>query len=677
MRFRTTVLALGCSSLLLIACGGTDNNIENDLLVDKSSAGFIARFAPGDGVIPFPSNLLLSGSTDGTLNIPVEDEDDYSDPSVALNELNGFSTIAPMKTEFNLAIDASTINAQSVYMYEVTLSGIGGAVTSVVRELTYGVDFIATLSPVDPESKTLSITPLVPLAPSTSYMVALTNGIQSTDGRIAAPEATYVIAKNTSPLIDDSNVSQVATLTNEEAQALEPLRQLTNAQEAALAGQNLSSDIVILSWSFTTQSIGTALTLAKANATGALGTFTPIGDTATYIGSSPGLADLYSSSLTLPYYLTNATLPTDPLNKFWAKTSIVDPTPVETSDETIPLLLSIPKTGSAPWPVVIFQHGITRNRSDMLAVADTLASEGFATIAIDLPLHGIVDTSNPFHSGMERTFDLDLINNTTGAAGPDTNIDASGAHFINLRNLLVTRDNVRQSVVDLFALHNTLAGLDYDGGGADIDTSEVYFLGHSLGGMVGTPFLALESNVKDAVLAMPGSGIAKLLDGSASFGPIIAAGLAAAGVEKGTADYESFMGAAQTVIDSGDPANYASDAATDRGILLFEVVGDGGSNLPDQTIPNNVYADAPEGTVPAPLSGTDPLAALLGLNQVSTTTSSTSDMLAQIRYTAGDHGSILSTVSNATVTVGMQTAAADFFAADGQEVTIADTSVVE
>ena len=677
MRFHKTVLTLGCCSMLLAACGGTDNNIENDLLVDKSSAGFIAQFAPGDGIIPFPSNLLLSGSTDGTLNIPVEDENDYSDPSVALNELNGFSTIAPMKTGFNLAIDASTINAQTIRMYEVTLTGIGGAVTSVVRELIYGVEFVASLSPVDPENKTLSIIPLAPLAPATSYMVALTNGIQSSDGRIAAPEATYVIAKNTSALIDGSNISQVAILTDEEAQALEPVRQLTNAQEAALAGQGLSSDIVILSWSFTTQPIGAALALAKGNASGTLGAFTPIGDTAAYVGSDPSLADLYASTLTVPYYLTNATTPTDPLNEFWSKTSPIDPTPIKTSDETIPLLLSIPKTGSAPWPIVIFQHGITRNRTDMFAVADALASEGFATIAIDLPLHGIVDTVSPLYSGIERTFDLDLIDNTTSAPGPDTNIDASGAHFINLSNLLVARDNVRQSVTDLFALHDALATLDYDGGGGDIETSEIYFLGHSLGGMVGTPFLALESNVRDAVLAMPGSGIAKLLDGSSTFGPIVAAGLAAAGVEKGTADYESFMAAAQTVLDSGDPANYASGAATGRGILLFEVVGDGDTNLPDQTIPNNVFADAPEGTVPAPLSGTDPLVTLLGLSQVSATDSDTGDMLSQIRYTAGDHGSILSPVSSPTVTAGMQTAAAGFFATDGQEVTIIDTSVVE
>ena len=100
------------------------------------------------------------------------------------------------------------------------------------------------------------------------------------------------------------------------------------------------------------------------------------------------------------------------------------------------------------WPVLIFEHGILRNRMDMLAVADSFADSGFMVVAIDLPLHGVTDPTsllyasgtNPLYSGLslpatgsiERTFDLDVLNNTTGAAGPDGQIDSSGANFINL-----------------------------------------------------------------------------------------------------------------------------------------------------------------------------------------------------------------------------------------------------
>ena len=677
------VSALGYS-LLLASCGGTDNDIEGDLQIDRSGGGLVARFAPADGIIPFPSNLLFSSTTDGTLNIPVADANDFSDPQVALNALDGFSTIAPIKTEFNLAIEAASLSAQTVHLYEVTLSSIpGGAVTGVVRELNYGTEFTASVSPVDPESKTVVITPLAPLKAKTHYMVALTRGIQSTDGRLVSAEATYVIAKRTTALVDGGGVSQVATLTDAEAAALEPVRQLTNAQETALAGQGISSDSVVLSWTFTTQSISDVLSTVRSNASGTPSISpTSIGDTTTFLGTTTSAVNFYAGTLDIPYYLTNATVPTDPLNKFWqgaGNTNLTqfNSTPVATGTETIPLLLSVPKTGIAPWPVVIFQHGITSDRTAMMAIADSLASVGFAAVAIDMPLHGLAP-GHPLKTSIERTFDLDLVNNTSGAAGPDGTADSSGQHYINLTNLVVTRDNVRQSTADLFALYNALATMDFDGGGADFDTDNVYFIGHSLGAMVGIPFLALEPGVKDAVFGMPGSGIAKLLDGSATFGPTIAAGLAnAAGVIKGSADFETFMAAAQTLVDSGDPGNYASDAATGRGILQFEVIGDGDSSLPDQVIPNNVLADAPAGTVPAPLSGTDPLATLLGLSNVSFSTSSTEDQLAQIRFTAGDHRSLLDPTASSLATTVMQTATATFLSTNGLTVYISDNSVVE
>ncbi len=687
-RFALSILG---STLLLGGCVETDDNIENDLDLDRSTASLqVASFDPSAGTIPFPNNLLFpppGAPTDGTINIPVADETDKTDPQVAINTLDGFSTIAPISTTLSEAIDAGTLNGDSVKLYEVTLSP-EGAVTSVVRALGYGAEYAASVSSVDPDGKTLVISPLAPLKPKTGYLAAITTAVQSTTGDAVKASSIYLFAKHTSPLIDEQGNSQTPQLTNEQAQALEGLRQLTNVQELQLAGQGISSDIVALSWTFTTQSIGDVLSVVRDNTSGVTGNFTHEGDTIAQLppGAGLGLADIYSGELTLPYYLTNNTNSTlesiDPLNKHWqgpggSHLTQYNTTAIKTSDETIPLLLSIPKTGSAPWPVVIFQHGITQNRTNMLAVADTLASIGFASVAIDMPLHGIAPVET-LYSGMERTFDLDLADNTTSAPGPDGTADSSGTHYINLSYLITTRDNVRQSIADLFALYDSLATLDFDSDAtADLDTSRVYFVGHSLGGMVGVPFLALEPGVRDAVIAMSGGGIAKLLDGSASFGPRIAAGLAANDVMKGEATYESFMGAAQTLVDSGDPANYAAAAAADRGILVIEVVGDGADKLPDQVIPNNVMADAPADTVPAPLSGTDPLVALFGANKVSATTSSTDNMLSVIRFTSGDHSSILDPTSDATVTTVMQTAMATFLASDGLQTAVSDDSVVE
>src|SRR5258708_1127070 len=113
------------------------------------------------------------------------------------------------------------------------------------------------------------------------------------------------------------------------------------------------------------------------------------------------------------------------------------------------------KPASGKRPAALFDHGIPRNRTDMLAVADSFADSGFVVVAIDLPLHGLTDPTsplyasgaNPFYAGLslpatgsiERTFDLDVMNNTTGAQTPDGLIDSSGASFINLTSILTTR----------------------------------------------------------------------------------------------------------------------------------------------------------------------------------------------------------------------------------------------
>ena len=48
-------------------------------------------------------------------------------------------------------------------MFEVTLSGPGGAVTSIVRELASPQDYVVALAPSDTTGRTLAIVPTAPL----------------------------------------------------------------------------------------------------------------------------------------------------------------------------------------------------------------------------------------------------------------------------------------------------------------------------------------------------------------------------------------------------------------------------------------------------------------------------------------------------------------------------------
>ena len=66
----------------------------------------------------------------------------------------------------------------------------------------------------------------------------------------------------------------------------------------------------------------------------------------------------------------------------------VFPFPEKTTDVTVPLLALYPASGSISG-VVMYQHGITTDRSAALTFGTALAANGYAVIAIDQPLHGV------------------------------------------------------------------------------------------------------------------------------------------------------------------------------------------------------------------------------------------------------------------------------------------------
>ncbi|MFA5589105.1 MAG: Ig-like domain-containing protein [Lysobacteraceae bacterium] len=706
MQSRIT-LTLALSTLLLAACGGSSNSDRavptapsNNNDGSPVTGVLTARFDPTNSVVPLPNNLLLSGTTDLTLNPPVADPNNYADPTVAISTLDGWSTTGPMSTSFNAPPDASSIvPGQSVRIFEVSLTGPGGGTTGINRELAGGTEFVTALAPSDASGKTLAIIPTRPLQQLTSYLVVLTDGIRDARGNDATADQAYHLAKRPSPLCVNGTSTE-PLLPAATACALEPLRQLTNSHLAVAGAAGIDRDSVVLSWVFTTQSITPVMQAVRSVTQPGAARLVNSGQTIAVAGLPP-IADIHIGTLTVPYYLTapSAENPTGPLTGFWkaapgayvppfdaagldprsTNLTFANPFPVKTSDVTIPVLATIPNAASGQtkpatgWPVVIFQHGITGNRSHALAVSATLAAQGFAVVAIDLPLHGL-PPDNALAIGntplgaiaSERTFNVDYTNNETGAPGPDGVPDSSGAHFINLSSLLTSRDNLRQAVADLFVLSATIPSLDIDGNGVgDFDSSRIQFVGLSLGAMAGTPFLALEPTVNVGLLSAPGGGIARLLDGSPTFGPRIRAGLAASGVQAGTPTYDSFMGATQQVIDSIDPVNYGFITAQNA-ILLHEVVG-GGDNPSDQVVPNAVAG--------APLSGTEPLIRAMGLAPITGTTQSANGIRGVTRFTAGEHASLINPTAPA-VTAEMQGQMASLLLTTGTVVQVNDTSVI-
>ncbi|QFS86463.1 MULTISPECIES: hypothetical protein [unclassified Marinobacter] len=87
----------------------------------------------------------------------------------------------------------------------------------------------------------------------------------------------------------------------------------------------------------------------------------------------------------------------------------VFPFPRKNADITVPMLVMYPSgadlESADSLPVVIYQHGITTDRSAALTFGSALAANGVAVVAIDQPLHGV----SPFSVSDQQTLAASLL----------------------------------------------------------------------------------------------------------------------------------------------------------------------------------------------------------------------------------------------------------------------------
>jgi hypothetical protein len=646
--------------------------------------------------VPYPYDLYFAipgAPVDGTLNIPALPWRSTA-MTAALNSQDGWSTNASLTTGFSLPLNGASINGSSVRIIKLWLDPTtkapatnpaylpAGATSPIAGVLTYGTDFAADVSPdFDSEGKYLRITPLKPLAFSSGpavndsgpnlgkvlnvgYLVALTDGLRSANDQPMGADTLYASFKSA-----PANCSTITDST------LNRLCQLTKAHLGIVQGATgVAPANVILTWSFSTQSIDDVLDVIEKISVPKQTLIVPTGLTTKNVSASlAGKADVYVGSTVFPYYLTPAANPRDSasvLTKFWTAAgpspvpgidassrnlTMFNPTPAKVADVTAPILVTIPNATSAcpgkpaaGWPVAIVQHGITRNRSDALAIADAFADACFVVVSKDLPLHGITDTTSPLYcnptkpqciGATERTFDVDLVNNTTGAATPDGVIDSSGTHFINLTSPATGRDNLRQSEADQITFAKSVKGLaiapgtPLPAGPIGVDPTRVSFVGTSLGGIVGGSHVHFVPDTRTASLNVPGGVLVNLLIDSPTFGPRINAGLAAQLAPNSYA-YNLFLRDFQAVIDAGDPINHIKDAVATVPVHVVKV-------LNDTVVPNSATDR---------LIAQGPMRKLktLGPNAVGPGNG------AYTFFSKGDHGSLFSPTASLAATVEMQ-----------------------
>jgi len=664
----------------------------------------------------------------------LNDVDGFSTNAVIREHFNGPIDAASLATPGAVVmIHINTNNAGPQAKAPVTPAAVGG--TGAFAPLTGCVvggaacataDYSVGVAADDPTI--LEITPLHPLAASTclptppattspcetmanggngeAYLVLLTKAI-TVGGVAAVPDVDYAnfqmaLASGgpTCPSITDPTLNPLCQLTG---------AHLGLAQIYAHVAPGFNPANVVASFSFSTESTVDTLALMSlyADPTKQTIAVNPTGlNTKQANPLLAGHADIYVGALSIPYYLgTPAQGPTAPVTQWWqappfaldhTSTNVTrfNPLPVPTNPHLlIPVLVTVPNNNSlyaqaiggtavpppGGWPVLIFQHGITRSREDMFGVADSFADAGFVVAAIDIPLHGVTNKQDPLYAtdanpaytgiipkgtgSIERTFDLELIT-------PGT-IDPSGSHAINLTSPLVTRDGLREGAIDLVMLTRLLPSLKLGAAGT-LNAGAIHYLGHSLGAIEGTNLMAVVGTgaggiptVITATLANPGGLLPQILNSSPSFKPQVDAGLEAQGVFPGTTLYANFWRDIQTLWDPGDPISYIALATAQHPIHLLQVVGatpppanctpaaPPPNNCPDQVVPNF----STQALITASAYGPEPLVQIRA-GQAPLVVKP-NGIRGYVNFIEGDHGSIIDDKVG-PVTVEMQTEAISF-----------------
>ena len=619
----------GCST----GTPGTAPQLDfNNVVVP--AVGFVnPKFDPTAGnpsEIPLPIDILRSSAADANLGLNLGIPDDGTDAARSLRSIRGFSTTGNIVIPFDGQIQGNSVNSQSVLFFEGATSGLANEADFTNTTIAANITVLNPQENGAGGTSTIILQPQRPLRPGRDHFVVITNQVLSGSRNVGSPRFAQ-LTKGTTPLVDGNGISQLFPLTNAQAQQLEPLRQVFQGwwQRAEDATGRDRVEIPLV-FRFGTQNLfpamGQILQTAAAETQGAKGItsatllandqvgidlFYANNGAADLQGNNQNVGRIFSGRIAPKNFINNganaaiqplagaddfrlAINPLDGTNFFQGtaippvQTGPIPPDPlISKGDLVVPFLCCLPVTGKPSalgYPTVIYQHGIDRDKRDVLRIADELNRQGFAVIAIDMWLHG----------------DLKLLSNPQ---------PPSGTGFINPGNLRMTRDNIRQSAGNLLYLSAAIAfGKGELDGAAGPELAPAFsapnvpsgifpsYVGHSLGGIVGTVYCAADPFMRRTVLSACGGRLTELLLNSPNRGPVLIAQLAAAPnfLLQGTDRFRQFFLIAQTVLDDADPLNYAAPLRTGvpyranfpgaANVLQQEVVG-------DQTIGNPATRD--------------------------------------------------------------------------------------
>jgi hypothetical protein len=432
-----------------------------------------------------------------------------------LNTLDGFSLQPRLRIPFNGAIDPSSVSSSTVFLVQR-----GGNPPNTV----IGINQVVW----DPSSNTLFVQPDQLLAQHTRYLLIITTGIRDTQG-------SAIGAGNFTPFPDDP----ICTIGSFPVGQTDPCTYRARVlSEINAAGFNPSQ--VAAANTFTTQSVTAVLEKIRQqikSATPAPAVFTLPADGSRAVYPLNTLSNIVFNRQTGTSPPQATPLPLQALNVVPNSVSSIafgrySSPDYETAQQFIPaydtgsgipvvqrnndiffnLFLPAGPKPAGGWPVALFGHGFGDTKQGAsVVVASVLASQGIATIVINVVGHG---------GGSAGTLVVNrngqpAVTLPAGGRGIDQNGDGvieltEGVNAAPPQQIIARRDGHRQTVVDLMQLARVIetGGVDVDGdGGADLNGQRIYYFGQSFGGIYGTILMAVEPSVRAGVLNVAGGSV--------------------------------------------------------------------------------------------------------------------------------------------------------------------------
>jgi hypothetical protein len=207
----------------------------------------------------------------------------------------------------------------------------------------------------------------------------------------------------------------------------------------------------------------------------------------------------------------------------------------------VPFLLHLPEVPAGDKaPVVIFGHGLWVFKETVIQISEQLLRAGFAVISLDAACHG----ARTFEDGyIVVLFQLETVQQAVSC------LSQTVADELTLVELL------KGDLSDLDLLPYG-PGQDAGDGVPDLDTEHIYYVGQSMGTVIGLTFVALCKDILASVLNVPGAGIINIVTNGNITYPLVGSQM----IPRGTTplDAQLLYTVARMYVDYVDPIHFAS-----------------------------------------------------------------------------------------------------------------------